>query len=147
MTSRPDTGHPFGFYRVLVHDDGHAGIISCYRTGNKIVEAHARLLTEFGLTTFKLAWLPPEQATAAYTAGLGCERCQVRLSCGCDLIQDVLTGQCAHGTRKAIQAAAARCGFLEDVPQPAGINAIAEALVAEAVVAGGTRRHGRKPAR
>lgn len=138
MTGRPDTGHPFGFYRALIHTDGHVGILSSRKAGNRAVEAQARILAEFGLTTFRLGWLPPDEAAARFAESLGCERCQVRLSCGCDLIQDVLTRRCRHGTRKAIQAAAARCGYFNDVPLPAATLAGLDALAAE-IVAGHSR--------
>jgi hypothetical protein len=51
-------------------------------------------------------------------AGLGCDGCRVRLSCGCDIVQDVPTGQYAHGIREAAMAAAQRSGYLDATAWP-----------------------------
>jgi hypothetical protein len=44
-------------------------------------------------------------------------------SCGCDILQDVLTGRCPHGVREAVMAAAKRSGYLDAVPPPPGLGA------------------------
>jgi hypothetical protein len=48
-------------------------------------------------------------------------------------VQDVLTGQCPHGVREAVMAAAKRSGYLDAVPPPPGgqpgLDAHARAIV------------------
>ncbi len=111
--SRPDTGHPLGLWRVLIHDDGHVAGLTGGAGLNARVEALHRLLTEVGLPGYRLGWLSPQDAAERYVYGLACQICEIRLSCGCDIVTDVLAGNCPHGTAKAIQAAARRCGYLE----------------------------------
>lgn len=111
--SRPDTGHPLGLWRVLIHDDGHVSGLAGSAGLNTRVEAMHRLLTEVGLPGWRLGWLSPQDAAERYVYGLACQTCQIRLSCGCDIVTDVLAGNCPHGTAKAIQAAARRCGYLD----------------------------------
>jgi hypothetical protein len=72
-----------------------------------------RLLAEIGLPGWRQGWLPPEDAAERHVYGLACGTCQIRLSSGCDIVGDVLAGRCPHGTAKAVQAAARRCGYLE----------------------------------
>ncbi len=115
---RQDTGHPFGFYRSLVHDDGHAAMVASGVALLPRVEAMAALLAEFGLPGWRLEWLPPEDAVAAYAHGLSCPGCRLRFSCGCDLNAEILTGQCRHGTAKAVHEAAKRCGYIEATGGP-----------------------------
>lgn len=141
--TRPDTGHPFGFLRVLLHEDGHALALSNAAELNPQIEAMWRLFAELGLgDAYRLGWLPVEDAAAAQVLGQGCERCRPRLSCRCDVIQDVLTGRCRHGVRRAVMAAAARTGYYDHVSPPAGgASALATALVAADA---GRRRKGRR---
>jgi hypothetical protein len=116
MTStarKPDTGHPLGLWRCLVHDDGHVCGLAGSADLAPRIEAMHRLLTEFGLSCYRLDWLAPEDAVERYVYGLACKTCQVRLSCGCDIVTDVLAGNCPHGTAQAVQAAARRSGYLE----------------------------------
>ena len=117
---RPNTGHPFGLYCCL-------GLVPQ-------VKAMAALFAELGLNeAYRIEWLTLEDAAGRYAAGLGCCRCRVRLSCGCDIVQDVLTGQCPHGVREAVMAAAQRSGYLDTVPPPPGgqpgLDAYAQAIV------------------
>jgi hypothetical protein len=65
------------------------------------------------LPGWRLEWLILEDAVALYLGGLNCPGCKIRVSCGCDVVGDVLAGRCPHGTAKAVQAAARRCGYLE----------------------------------
>lgn len=113
-----DTGHPFGFYRCLVHDDGHVAMLANSAALKPRIEAMAALLAELGLPGWRLQWLPPTQGAAAYAYGLGCKNCVIRVSCGCDVVEDVLAGLCPHGTAKAIEAAAKRCGYVEATGGP-----------------------------
>ena len=112
-TQNPDTGHPLGLWRCLVHDDGHVSGLAGSAGLAPRIEAMHRLLAEAGLPGWQLGWLPPEDAVERYVYGLACGTCQIRLSCGCDIVADVLAGRCPHGTAKAVQAAARRCGYLE----------------------------------
>jgi hypothetical protein len=120
VTARPDTGHPFGLLRCLVHDDGHVAMSA---TGKELVpkvEAMHALLAELGMAGWRLAWLAAEDAAAAYLGGLGCARCAMRLSCGCDITQDVLRGRCPHGSAKRFYNAATRTGYRDVGPHPPG---------------------------
>jgi hypothetical protein len=148
-----NTGHPFGFHRCIVHDDGHVVYAGTGDGTPAVVEATHALLTEVGLTAYHLAWLPDTDLARLYLAGQACDGCRIRVSCGCDVVQEVLTGRCPHGTRKAIMAAAKRCGYLDAVPPPAdtqaGMDAYATAIVqldaAQRNLAGANRRQRRHP--
>ena len=111
-TSNPDSGYPLGLWRCLVHDDGHVCGLAGSADLAPRIEAMHRLLTEFALPGYRLAWLAPQDAVERYVYGLACGTCQIRLSCGCDIVADVLAGSCPHGIAKAVQAAARRCGYL-----------------------------------
>jgi hypothetical protein len=109
----PDAGHPLGLWRCLVHDDGHVSGLAGGADLAPRIEAMHRLLAEVGLPGWRLSWLAPQDAAERYIYGLACETCQIRLSCGCDIVTDVLAGRCPHGAAQAVQAAARRCGYLE----------------------------------
>jgi hypothetical protein len=115
---RQDTGHPFGFLRALSHEDGHVLMSVNSAADVDRVDAMADLFAEMGLTVYRAGWLPVDEVAIRYLAGLECERCRPRLSCGCDIVQDVLTGACRHGTRKALFDAATRCRYRDRVPRP-----------------------------
>jgi hypothetical protein len=98
------------------------------------VKATAALFAELGLDrAYRVEWLTLEDSASRYAAGLGCDGCRVHLSCGCDIVQDVLTGQCPHGVREAVMGAAKRSGYLDAVPPPpggkAGLDTYARAIV------------------
>jgi hypothetical protein len=131
---RQDTGHPFGLYCCLVAADGHVTELASNADLVPRVKATAALFAELGLGgAYRVEWLALEDAAGRHAAGLGCGGCRVRLSCGCDIVQDVLTGRCPHGVREAVTAAAKRSGFLDAVPPPsggkAGLDAYAQAIV------------------
>lgn len=131
---RRNTGHPFGLYCCLVATDGHVTQFANNADLVPQVKAMAAMLAELGLDqVYRIEWLPPEDSTGRYAAGLGCDGCRVRLPCGCDIVQDVLTGRCPHGTRETVMAAARHSGYLDAVPPPpggqAGLDAYAQAIV------------------
>ena len=152
---RPDTGHPFGLHCCLVAADGRVTQLAGHADLVPQVKAMAALFAELGLgQAYRVEWLTLEDATRRYTVGLGCGGCRVRLSCGCDIVQDVLTGQCPHGVREAVMAAAKRSGYLDAVPPPpggqAGLDARARAVVeldSDARPDTGTRPDGRPHSR
>lgn len=115
-TPNGGTGHPLSLMRAILHDDGHVAMLANSASLVPRVEAMQRLLDEIGLPGFQLAWVTDEDGCARYLEGLDCPRCMIRLSCGCDLNAGVLAGRCPHGTAKAIEAAARRCGYLEAAP-------------------------------
>ncbi len=130
---RQDTGHPFGLYCCMVATDGHVTYLASHAGLAPRVTAMAALFAELGLdVAYRVEWLTLDDSARRYAAGLGCDGCRVRLSCGCDIVQDVLTGQCPHGVREAVMAAAKRSGYLDAVPPPAGqagLDAYARAFV------------------
>ena len=131
---RQDTGHPFGLYCCLVAADGHVTQLANHAGLVPRVKAMAALLAELGMDqAYRIEWLTLEDSAGRYAAGLGCGGCRVRLPCGCDIVQDVLTGRCPHGVREAVMAAARRSGYLDAVPPPpggqAGLDAYAQAIV------------------
>lgn len=131
---RHNTGHPFGLYCCLVAADGHVTQLANHADLVPQVKAMAALFAELGLDqAYRVEWLTLADSAGRYAAGLGCGGCRVRLSCGCDIVQDVLTGRCPHGVREAVMAAAQRSGYLDAVPPPpggqAGLDAYAQAIV------------------
>jgi hypothetical protein len=149
MTARPDTGHPFGLMRALVHEDGHVVLGANSADQVPRVEATADLFTEMGLTAYRLEWLTATDLSAGYLFGLACDRCKPRLSCGCDITQDVLAGACPHGAARAIYQAAGRCRYRERVPRPvaggqAELDAYGRMVVALDAAAGGRPRRQRR---
>jgi hypothetical protein len=66
---RPDTGHPDGLYRVLVHDDGHVVLFAGNAADVPRLEARATELAEPGYT---LGWLPLDEAARRHAHGIGC---------------------------------------------------------------------------
>jgi hypothetical protein len=105
--SRPDTGHPFGFYRSVIHADGHVRVT--VNSADLVPQAQAYLdwlaALGFDVAAFRLDWLAPEDAVTRYVTGHGCRACRVILSCGCDPVF-ALQGACPHGgTKRARQAA------------------------------------------
>jgi hypothetical protein len=112
-TPKRDTGHPLGLLRCLTHDDGHVGMLAGDAAVVPHVNAMGALIEEIGLPGWRLEWRTLEDATERYVYGLACPACEIRVSCGCSVTADVLAGRCPHGTAKAIQAAARRCGFPE----------------------------------
>jgi hypothetical protein len=151
---RQDTGHPFGLYCCMVAADGHVTQLANHADLVPRIKAMAALFAELGLDgAYRIEWLTLEDSTRRYAAGLGCDGCRIRLSCGCDIVQDVLTGQCPHGVREAVMAAAKRSGYLDAVPPPpggkAGLDAYAQAIVEldAARPDASTLRDGRPPRR
>jgi hypothetical protein len=149
---RQDTGHPFGLYCCLPAADGHVAQLANHADLVPQVKAMAALFAELGLdSAYRIEWLTLDDSARRYAAGLGCDGCRVRLSCGCDIVQDVLTGQCPHGVREAVMAAAKRSGYLDAVPPPGGkdgLDAYAQAIVeldAAARPDASTLRDGRPP--
>ena len=69
--SLPDTGHPLGLWRVLIHDDGHVAGLTGGAGLNSRVEALHRLLTEVGLPGYRLGWLSPQDAVRAVRVRAG----------------------------------------------------------------------------
>ena len=74
-TQNPDTGHPLGLWRCLVHDDGHVSGLAGSADLAPRIEAMHRLLAEVGLPGWQLGWLPPEDAVERYVYGLACGTC------------------------------------------------------------------------
>lgn len=147
---RSDTGHAFGLYCCLVADDGHVTQLANHADLVPRVKAMAALFAELGLDgAYRIEWLTLEDSARRYATGLGCDGCRVRLSCGCDIVQDVLTGRCPHGVREAVMAAAKRSGYLDAVPPPpggqAGLDAYARAIVE--LDADASRRRNGRPSR
>jgi hypothetical protein len=135
VSARPDTGHPFGLMRAMIHADGHVVMGANNAEMVVRVDAMADLFAEMGLTAYRLDWLTADAMTTRYVLGLGCARCRPRVSCGCDMVQDVLGGQCPHGTARALYHAATRCGYRDRVPPPvaggqAELDAYARSIVA-----------------
>jgi hypothetical protein len=96
-TPKPDTGHPFGLLRCLVHDDGHVAMLANDANLVPRVEAMGALLDEIGLQGWRLEWRALEDAAERYVHGLACRLCAIRVSCGCDVVADVLAGRCRTG--------------------------------------------------
>jgi hypothetical protein len=155
---RQDTGHPFGLCCCLVAADGHVTQFANHASLVPRVKAMAALFAELGLAgAYRVEWLTLDDSAGRYVAGLGCGDCRVRVPCGCDIVQDVLTGRCAHGVPEAVMAAAKRSGYLDAVLPPpggqAGLDACARALVKLDAAArpdssipryGRTARHGKR---
>jgi hypothetical protein len=69
---RPDTGHPDGLYRVLVHADGHVVLFAGNAADVPRLEARAAALAESGVTGYTLGWMPLDEAAGRYAYSVGC---------------------------------------------------------------------------
>lgn len=96
-----------GTVLCLVADDGHVPAFSADPSLDERISFDHAVMTEVGVTGFRLEHLPLDDAAALHIASLACQGCLITLPCGCGTdIKQLLA--CPHGAVAAIQAAGER---------------------------------------